>query len=125
MCDSDYILTGVVDKVSALKAIIANSGSTPVVVLFKMSGCSACQNMLRVFLNYRDLCNKQSSKVIMIIIDGETAKDVFEKYKIESYPQIYVYQNGKEIKHLVGYDTAGLSCIFKRYGLQLTKIESN
>ena len=40
-------------------------------------------------------------------LDVDEAKDVAEKYKVFTIPTLIIFENGKEIKRKVGYQSLG------------------
>lgn len=121
MCDSDKNLTGVKDKVKAFQDIVNSAGDTPIYALFKQEWCGACKAFKPTFLKYRNLCQQSGSNAIMIMVDGDSASELFEAYGIHAYPTTLVFQRRKIIKKIEGSDNASLACAMKIAGLQLTK----
>lgn len=117
MCDVDQkVVTG--DKLSAFKNII-NSGGY-VFALFYNPSCGHCKRFLPVFLQYRNSCKRNNSQnVKMLAINYETAPELFEENKIMSYPQTFVFKDGKKIHTIEGADVDELKDYMARVGLSI------
>lgn len=119
-CNSDaLVVTG--DKktrLAALKKLTTGSGSVPVIVFFYSPSCPHCHTLDEAFQRYRAQCIQQKADVIMVIVNQQTSPELFETYKVTSFPQVMVYKNGKRISHIVGADLPALACAFKSAGIQ-------
>lgn len=111
-CNADPILVSG-DKLAALKQLISNSGSSPVYIFFFSPTCPHCQTLDDEFQKYRSKCQAKKSKAVLAIVNLSTAPEVFQAYGVNSFPQVMVYQKGKQIKHIVGADLPALASAFK------------
>jgi hypothetical protein len=79
---------------------------------------------MKYFLEYRNQCSAQKAKAILVIINGQTAPDLFEEYNITVYPQVMVFKNNTRIKHIMGADLPSLACAFRSANIQISKKNS-
>ena len=71
-----------------------------VLVDFYATWCGPC-NMLGLVLEKFD----DENIVPILKLDVDEAKDVAEKYKVFTIPTLIIFENGKEIKRKVGYQS--------------------
>jgi thioredoxin 1 len=71
-----------------------------VLVDFYATWCGPCK-MLGLVLEKFD----NESIVPILKLDVDEAKDVAEKYKVFTIPTLIIFENGKEIKRKVGYQS--------------------
>jgi thioredoxin-like negative regulator of GroEL len=119
-CNSDaLVVTGnAKTRLAALKKLITGSGSTPVVVFFYSPTCPHCHTLDAAFQKYRVKCAEQKADTIMIIVNQQTSPELFTAYKVDSFPQVMVYKNGKRVSHVMGADLPALACAFKSAGIK-------
>ena len=120
-CNSDAVaVTGnAKTRLAALKKLTTESGSTPAFVFFYSPTCPHCHTLDEAFQRYRKQCSQQKADAIMIIVNQQTSPELFKAYKVDSFPQIMVYKNGKRIKHIIGADLPALACAFKSAGITM------
>ena len=73
-----------------------------VLVDFYATWCGPCK-MLGLVLEKFD----NENIVPILKLDVDEAKDVAEKYKVFTIPTLIIFENGKEIKRKVGYQSLG------------------
>jgi thioredoxin-like negative regulator of GroEL len=117
-CNADSIIVSG-DKSAALKQLIKNSGSTPVYVFFFSPTCPHCITLNDVFQKYRAQCQARNAKATLIIVNLQRSPELFQEYKISSFPQVMVYRNGKRIKHIIGADFPALEAAFRIANIQI------
>lgn len=117
-CNADSIIVSG-DKSAALKQLIKNSGSTPVYVFFFSPTCPHCITLNDAFQKYRAQCQARNAKATLIIVNLQRSPELFQEYKISSFPQVMVYRNGKRIKHIIGADFPALESAFRIANIQI------
>lgn len=71
-----------------------------VLVDFYATWCGPCKMLGLVLEKFDD-----ENIVPILKLDVDEAKDVAEKYKVFTIPTLIVFENGKEIKRKVGYQS--------------------
>ena len=71
-----------------------------VLVDFYATWCGPCK-MLGLVLEKFD----NENSVPILKLDVDEAKDVAEKYKVFTIPTLIIFENGKEVKRKVGYQS--------------------
>ena len=71
-----------------------------VLVDFYATWCGPCKMLGLVLEKFDD-----ENIVPILKLDVDEAKDVAEKYKVFTIPTLIIYENGKEIKRKVGYQS--------------------
>jgi thioredoxin-like negative regulator of GroEL len=117
-CNADSIIVSG-NKSAALKQLIKNSGSNPVYVFFFSPTCPHCHTLNDAFQKYRSQCQAQKAKATLIIVNLQRSPELFQEYKVKSFPQVMVYRNGKKIKHIIGADLPALAEAFRLANISL------
>lgn len=73
-----------------------------VLVDFYATWCGPCKMLGLVLEKFDD-----ENIVPILKLDVDEAKDVAEKYKVFTIPTLIIFENGKEIKRKVGYQSLG------------------
>ena len=73
-----------------------------VLVDFYATWCGPCKMLGLVLEKFDD-----ENIVSILKLDVDEAKDVAEKYKVFTIPTLIIFENGKEIKRKVGYQSLG------------------
>ena len=73
-----------------------------VLVDFYATWCWPCKMLGLVLEKFDD-----ENIVPILKLDVDEAKDVAEKYKVFTIPTLIIFENGKEIKRKVGYQSLG------------------
>ena len=71
-----------------------------VLVDFYATWCGPCKMLGLVLEKFDD-----ENIVTILKLDVDEAKDVAEKYKVFTIPTLIIFENGKEIKRKVGYQS--------------------
>ena len=71
-----------------------------VLVDFYATWCGPCKMLGLVLEKFDD-----ENIVPILKLDVDEAKDVAEKYKVFTIPTLIIFENGKEIKRKVGYQS--------------------
>lgn len=71
-----------------------------VLVDFYATWCGPCKMLGLVLEKFDD-----ENIVSILKLDVDEAKDVAEKYKVFTIPTLIIFENGKEIKRKVGYQS--------------------
>lgn len=71
-----------------------------VLVDFHATWCGPCKMLGLVLEKFDD-----ENIVPILKLDVDEAKDVAEKYKVFTIPTLIIFENGKEIKRKVGYQS--------------------
>ena len=117
-CNSDHIVVSG-DKSAALKQLIKNSGSDPVYVFFFSPTCPHCITLDNVFQKYRKQCQSQNAKATLVVVNVKSSPELFQEYKVHSFPQVMVYRNKKRVKHIIGADIHALADAFRLANIQI------
>jgi thioredoxin-like negative regulator of GroEL len=120
-CNSDaLVVTGdAKTRLAALKKLTSGSGSIPAIVFFYSPTCPHCQTLDEAFQRYRKQCFQQKADAILVIVNQQTSPELFQAYKVDSYPQVMVFKNGKRVNHVIGADLPALACAFRTAGIQI------
>lgn len=73
-----------------------------VLVDFYATWCGPCKMLGLVLEKFDD-----ENIVPILKLDVDEAKDVAEKYKVFTIPTLIIFENGKEMKRKVGYQSLG------------------
>lgn len=117
-CNADHVVVSG-DKSSALKQLIKNAGTTPVYVFFFSPTCPHCITLNDEFQKYRSQCQAQKANATLIIINVKSSPELFQEYKVQSFPQVMVYRNRKRVKHIIGADLPALADAFRMANIQI------
>ena len=79
-----------------------NINQDRVLVDFYATWCGPCKMLGLVLEKFDD-----ENIVPILKLDVDEAKDVAEKYKVFTIPTLIIFENGKEIKRKVGYQSLG------------------
>jgi len=114
-CNLDSsLVTG--NKSQKLRALI--TGDKTAFVFFYSPSCPHCQTMLKYFNKHRETCKrKNKNDVVLVIVNLDTSRELFEEYKVYSFPQVFIYKKGRKIGHVLGADEEELAEQFAKVGL--------
>jgi|SRR5579872_338149 len=101
------------NKIEQFNNILSKT-TKPVFVLFWQEWCPACLYFHPKFMKYVKSCSVDNKRV-MIVINGKSAPELFDKYKITSFPTVLIFKNNKIINRIVGADIDELDKFYKMY----------
>ncbi len=81
------------------ESVVLNSDK-PVLVDFWATWCGPCKMIAPVI---EELSTELEGKVVVGKIDVDEEQDIAVKYGVMSIPTLLVFENGKEVKRLVGF----------------------
>lgn len=82
---------GTVSPLARFKSEVLES-ELPVLAYFTMQGCPPCKQLIPIV---KEIASVFKGELILTVLDAEEDREVFEKYKITSVPQIAVFSGGK------------------------------
>lgn len=77
----------------------------PVLVDFWAPWCSGCKMIARII---EDISTEKADKVKVVKINYDEAKEIGEKYEVQSLPTLILFKNGKDYNRLVGAKPKGV-----------------
>ncbi len=95
-------------KLDRFNKLISNK-SIPAIVMFYADWCGHCQRIKPIFLQYSKRCT--NNKLIFILVNVDTSKEITSKYNIEGFPTFILFKNNTIEQTLVGADEQGLKQI--------------
>ena len=81
------------------ESVVLNSDK-PVLVDFWATWCGPCKMIAPVI---EELSTELEGKVVVGKIDVDENQDLAVKYSVMNIPTLLVFENGKEVKRLVGF----------------------
>ncbi len=82
-----------------------NNSKVPVIVDFWAPWCGPCRMMAPVFEN---LSKEFKDKILFSKLNVEEFEDSASNFKIQGIPCLILFNNGKEIERIVGYNTENI-----------------
>ena len=119
MCDrTDNVMTNVDNKIEKFEGVIAMNKSKVIFAFFYSPSCGWCKRFKPVFEKYLNKCSV-SDNIIMIMVNLETASELFEKYNVDGFPTTIMFNNGVESDRVVGADENKLKQLMGISGLRV------
>lgn len=87
---------------------IVQSSDQPVIAYFYLTNCGPCRSFKPL---YQQWSTDYSSVARFIKINGRTCPPCASTYKVDGFPTVIIFKNGKEIKRVIG--TSGMIEIIK------------
>ncbi len=87
---------------------IVQSSDQPVIAYFYLTNCGPCRSFKPL---YQQWSKDYSSVARFLKINGDTCPPCAAAYKVEGFPTVIIFKNGKEIKRVIG--TSGMIDIVK------------
>ena len=77
-------------------------GMRPVIAMFSAFWCGPCKELKPVV---KDIADMDDGIVVLYLNESKALNELFKELKIEGYPTLIGYIDGKEIKRRVGSGT--------------------